>query len=187
MRRTGWLIAIAALAAAGTALGQAGTGGPAAQEQGRAQAAGPSARARLADPQGRAVGEATLTQTPQGVLVQVRLDGVPPGGHAFHVHAVGRCAPTFEAAGGHWNPHGRQHGFHGEQGAHAGDLPNVYVPQAGTLRFDAFLPGAALSGGRAALLDDDGAALVLHADPDDYRTDPAGQAGGRIACGVITR
>ena len=101
------------------------------------------------------------------------------------MHEVGRCdAPAFTTAGGHFNPEGKQHGFRNSSGSHAGDLPNVSPPQSGSLTFDVLLPNASLSG-RNALLDADGAAIVVHASADDYLTDPSGNSGSRIACGVI--
>lgn len=147
-----------------------------------------TARAVLRDSVGAQVGAATLTQAPAGVLLRVELTGVPRGVHAFHAHDVGRCdGPGFQSAGGHWNPTHKQHGFLNAAGPHAGDTPNVHVPESGSLSFELLLAGAQLTQGDAALLDANGAALVVHAGPDDYRTDPAGNAGARIACGVIER
>jgi Cu-Zn family superoxide dismutase len=146
----------------------------------------PSARATLQDPKGATVGEITLTQTPGGVLMDATITGLPPGDHAIHLHAVGRCeAPAFTSAGGHYNPTGAEHGFENPKGPHAGDLPNIHVPRDGRLHVEYMLPGVKLEGGATALLDADGAAVVVHARPDDYRTNPAGAAGDRIACGVI--
>lgn len=142
-----------------------------------------SAEATLHDAAKKKVGSATLTETPQGVLVHATLEGIPAGVHAFHVHETGKCEPPFKSAGGHWNPGTKKHGFSAEGGAHAGDLPNVHVPDSGTLEFEVLAPGAKL----AEMLDADGAALVVHAKADDYATDPAGDAGDRIACGVIEK
>lgn len=151
-------------------------------------AAAEAARATLKTPEGKVVGRATLTATPNGTLLRVELDNVPPGERAVHIHAVGRCTPpTFESAGGHFAPGGAKHGFEAAKGPHAGDLPNIHVPASGQLSFERFLEGVPLSGGDQAILDADGAALVIHAKADDYRTDPAGAAGARIACGVIER
>lgn len=133
------------------------------------------------------IGEATLRPMPNGLLVDVRLRDLPPGELGFHVHAVGKCQPPFESAGGHFNPTGDAHGFADPKGPHAGDMPNLVVPESGSVQAQFFLDDVTLSGGRQALLDDDGAALVVHAGADDHRTDPAGDSGKRIACGVVER
>ena len=99
---------------------------------------------------------------------------------------VGVRRPTFESAGGHFNPAGAHHGFSNPDGAHAGDLPNLHVGGAPT-EMEILVPGTTLGSGSTSLLDADGAALVLHGAADDYRSDPAGNAGARIACGVVTR
>jgi Cu-Zn family superoxide dismutase len=143
------------------------------------------AGATLKDADGKEVGTATLTDTPSGVLIRLDLTSVPAGNHAFHIHAVGKCEPPdFKSAGGHFNPDKTEHGLENPEGPHAGDMPNIHVPADGTLNVEVLNVDAALSGD-FALLDEDGAALVIHAGPDDYRTDPAGDAGARIACGVI--
>lgn len=145
-----------------------------------------SARALLRNATGGNVGEATLQQTSGGLLLTADLSGLPPGTHAIHIHAVGQCQPDFSAAGGHFNPASRQHGFRNAQGPHAGDLPNIHVPATGVLRVELLASGASLSGdGR--ILDDDGASIVIHELADDYVTDPAGASGARIACGVVQR
>lgn len=136
---------------------------------------------------GEAIGEAKLTQTPHGVLIQADLSKLSPGPHAFHIHAIGKCEPPFKSAGDHFNPTDKQHGFLDPQGRHAGDLPNVHVTDNGTLKLDVLAPQVTLREGKNQLLDADGAALVLHAKPDDYQSDPAGDAGDRIACGVISQ
>lgn len=140
------------------------------------------ASATLQDATGQVVGEVSLTEGAYGTLVQASLRGIPPGVHAFHVHAVGMCEPPFTSAGGHYNPVGSNHGFMDQDGMHAGDLPNVHVPSSGELEFEAFASRVRLD---AALFDSDGAAIVMHQGPDDYKSDPAGDAGPRIACGVI--
>lgn len=145
-----------------------------------------TAHATLRNPEGQVVGEVSLTDTPNGVLVHATLDGVPPGAHAFHIHQVGRCAPDFSAAGGHLGLDDASHGFLVEGGPHAGDLPNVFVPASGQLEVELRAPAARLRQGPHALLDADGAAIVMHAGPDDYRSQPAGAAGGRIACGAVS-
>jgi Cu-Zn family superoxide dismutase len=146
----------------------------------------PFATARLMDGQGRAVGEAHLQQTTQGVLITLDLNNAVPGTHAVHVHRVGRCdAPTFESAGDHFEPASRQHGYLNPRGHHAGDLPNLEVPASKAARAEHLLADVTLTPGPRSLMDGDGAAIVLHADKDDYLTDPAGASGDRIACGRI--
>lgn len=144
-----------------------------------------SATATLRNAAGETVGTATLTEATVGLLISGTVNGLPAGTHAIHVHAVGQCAPTFAAAGGHFNPAERRHGFRSPAGHHAGDLPNLHVPASGSLTFELTLAGVAL-GGTDGLMDADGASLVIHAGADDYVTDPAGAAGDRIACGVIS-
>jgi Cu-Zn family superoxide dismutase len=134
------------------------------------------------------VGQASITDGPNGVIIGLSLRekpaGIPPGAHGFHIHAVGKCEPPFKSAGDHFAPQKRGHGFLSKNGRHAGDLPNIHVPENGTLTVEFFVPDVRLKG-KNALLDEDGAALVIHTKPDDYRSDPSGEAGDRIACGVI--
>ena len=141
----------------------------------------------LKDLRGRTVGKVTLTDAPNGVLIRGRLKGLPKGIHALHFHEVGKCEPPFKTAGGHFNPTQKTHGMLDPGGAHAGDLPNVVVPKGGKVDFEAFAPNLTLATGSTALLDADGTALVLHAKADDHHTQPSGDAGDRIACGVIGR
>jgi Cu-Zn family superoxide dismutase len=149
-------------------------------------AAAQSASAPLKDAQGKEVGSANLTQTPHGVLINVAVKGLPPGEHAFHVHAVGKCEPPFTSAGGHFNPAGKKHGMLAAEGFHAGDMPNLHVPQSGDLTVEVINADITLEKGKPnSVFDADGSAIVIHAKSDDYKTDPAGDAGGRIACGVI--
>jgi Cu-Zn family superoxide dismutase len=143
-----------------------------------------SATANLADRTGRSVGTATFTNSAQGVLISASFQGLGPGTHGIHVHETGICTPPFETAGAHHNPGNRQHGFRNAQGPHAGDLPNIHVSPSGTLTVELLLPGVTLSGERA-LLDGDGSALVVHANADDYTTEPSGNSGERVACGLI--
>lgn len=142
------------------------------------------ARAAMANANGESVGEVVLSQTPHGTLLHAKLTGLPPGAHAFHVHTVGKCEPPFKSAGGHFNPDGVKHGILAEDGVHAGDMPNIHVPESGALEIEVLNTFLMLD---ASLFDDDGAAIVIHDGPDDYKTDPAGAAGPRIACGVIEK
>jgi superoxide dismutase, Cu-Zn family len=150
-------------------------------------AAGDKATAQMKDRDGKIIGTITLIETPQGVLLTGGLTGLPPGPHGFHIHAVGQCQPPFTSAGEHFNPDNRKHGFHDARGSHAGDLPNLHAHPGGQAMVDAIAPGVTLSGGAKSLLDQDGAAIVIHARADDYRTDPAGESGDRIVCGIVTK
>jgi len=144
------------------------------------------ASAVLKDKDGKEVGKVELTDTPSGVLMRLTLDGVPPGDHAVHVHTVGKCEPPdFKSAGPHFNPDDTKHGLMNAEGPHAGDMPNLHVPEGGKLTVELLNEMVTLDA-EPALLDDDGSAIVVHATSDDYQTDPAGNAGDRIACGVVT-
>jgi len=117
---------------------------------------------------------------------QPRPDSVPPGEHAFHIHAFGKCEPQdFKSAGPHFDPDQTRHGYLNPEWSHAGDMPNLHVPADGKLQVEILVPNVSLSD-EAPLLDAEGSALVIHAGADDYKTDPAGNSGDRIACGVIT-
>lgn len=143
----------------------------------------------LVNSSGQTIGEVHAWQTAGGVTFRIDATGLPHGIHGIHVHSVGRCdPPDFASAGPHWNPAGRKHGFNNPAGPHAGDLYNVEVAANGALGATLTLPGASLTapaGTPGALLDADGASLVLHAQADDYVTDPSGNSGARIACAVI--
>lgn len=141
-----------------------------------------SASAALSNPEGEPVGTVELTETPNGTVVIAHLENLPEGAHGFHIHETGECTPPFTSAGGHYNPDGTSHGFVSPGGAHAGDLPNIHVPASGSLTIEYFATGLTVSN---ELLDEDGAAVVIHAGPDDYESDPSGDAGSRIACGVL--
>jgi superoxide dismutase, Cu-Zn family len=144
------------------------------------------AKATLKDATGKEVGQAELVQTPQGVLVKLSLKGAVAGDHAFHVHAVGKCEPPFTSAGGHFNPGAKKHGIEAAEGAHAGDMPNLHIPASGELVVEIANPMISLVKGQPnSVFDADGSALVIHAAADDYKSDPTGNAGDRIACGVI--
>lgn len=153
---------------------------------GSLSAHGQTAKAPLKDATGKDVGAVDLIQTPHGVLLKLSLKGISAGEHAFHVHAVGKCEPPFTSAGGHFNPGGRKHGMEAADGAHAGDMPNLHVPASGELVVEVANPAISLVKGQPnSVFDADGSAIVIHAGADDYKTDPAGNAGDRIACGVI--
>jgi Cu-Zn family superoxide dismutase len=147
-----------------------------------------SGRAILKDVGGKEVGTATFTSGEGGVKVDVKVAGLEPGKHGIHVHAVGKCEPPeFKSAGGHFNPFGKKHGLRNPEGLHAGDLPNLEVGKDGKARATFIAKGATLGEGEGSLFGPEGTALVIHADPDDEKTDPAGASGARIACGVIDR
>lgn len=153
-----------------------------------AGAAAAQDRAQLAAGlQGEGVGGAvTLTETASGaVLVRIEASGFAPGWHGFHFHENGICTGDFESAGGHVAA-GLSHGLASQGGPHPGDLPNIYVHDDGVVRAEFFTRGVTLSQeGDVRLLDDDGAAVVIHAGPDDYTSQPSGNAGARVACGVL--
>jgi Cu-Zn family superoxide dismutase len=146
-------------------------------------------QAVLKDKMGQQVGLATLTEGPSGVRIEVAGVGLPPGPKGIHIHAVGKCEPPeFTSAGAHFNPAGKKHGRLSPDGVHAGDLPNLMVTPLGAAGLDVTTKAVTLKGGvPASLFGAGGTSLVIHALPDDERTDPTGNSGGRIACGVIAR
>jgi Cu-Zn family superoxide dismutase len=141
------------------------------------------ASADIRDVAGKKVGEALLEQRDGDMEITATFSGLSPGVHAFHIHEVGKCDPPFESAGGHFNPTRKQHGKDNPAGPHAGDLPNLDVPQSGGTKVEITINNVPLG----SLLDADGAALVIHEGADDYTSDPDGKAGKRVACGVIRR
>ena len=146
-------------------------------------AGGARATAMLRTATGIDAGRATATEVAGGIRYTLDVKGLPAGMHGAHIHTTGRCdGPDFTTAGGHWNPTTRKHGSMNPQGPHDGDLPNLTIGSDGRGTLGVTVPGATMAG----LLDADGAAIVVHAGPDDLMSDPAGNSGGRIACGVFT-
>jgi Cu-Zn family superoxide dismutase len=144
------------------------------------------AQAALLDTGGKAIGVATFRDARLGVVVDLRIVGLKKGEHGTHIHAVGKCeTPDFATAGAHFNPNGKQHGLHNANGPHSGDLPNLVVGDDGSGHLSYVDPLLSLEPGAANSII--GLSIVVHADPDDERTDPAGNSGGRIACGVINK
>lgn len=144
-----------------------------------------TASAEFIDTEGAAVGMATLTDTPEGVLFEIEVSGLPGERWlALHVHEVGECDPGdgFQSAGGHYNPTDRAHGYHAEDGPHAGDMPNQYVGADGTMRAHVFNSFVTLGHGEADVI---GQSIIIHEGEDDYQSQPTGEAGGRLACAVI--
>lgn len=145
-------------------------------------------RFTMADAQGRSVADASLEQDAGGVQISLTTMSMPAGSYGLHLHTVGRCdAPSFESAGAHWNPTAAQHGRDNPAGAHLGDLPNLEVAADGRGSVDFSVANAAMEGGANPLRDPDGTALMIHAAADDYKTDPSGNSGARIACGVVPK
>lgn len=145
------------------------------------------ASARIVDAAGDRIGWARLVEDAAGrVHVNVQVDGLAPGRHGIHLHAVASCVgPGFTSAGGHHNPLGAEHGLDNPAGAHAGDLPNLRVNVAGRGHLEAVTDRATLSSGPLSLFDRDGSAIIIHLSEDDQVTNPTGNSGARVACGVI--
>lgn len=192
MKLAHWLISgfsAAALAACATDreagdLAAAGDPGPPAA----VSTIGPARLAAdLRDSSGRVRARATAETSGDSLRVRVEAAGMSAGAYGVHLHTVGRCDPPgFETAGPHWNPTNQMHGKDNPRGMHKGDLPNLMVGTDGRGSFEYTIPNAGLSGMLpTALIDGDGAAVVIHAKADDFRTDPSGNSGGRIACGVL--
>jgi len=149
-------------------------------------AAAQTAKATLKTADGKDAGSASLTQTPAGVLIALSVKNLPAGEHAFHVHAVGKCEAPFTSAGGHFNPESKKHGLMAGEGHHAGDMPNLHIPASGEISVEVVNASITLDKGKPnSVFGPNGTAIVVHAGKDDYKTDPTGDAGGRIACGVI--
>jgi Cu-Zn family superoxide dismutase len=152
------------------------------------QAMPAAARADFVNAKGEKIGTATLAPVQGGVRIEFNVSQLPPGMHALHIHTTGRCeGPDFMSAGGHFNPGMKQHGKDNPMGAHAGDLPNFVVDAQGRGQGTVTAMGVTLGNGDNSLFHTGGTALMVHAAADDYKTDPTGNAGGRLACGVIQR
>jgi superoxide dismutase, Cu-Zn family len=156
-------------------------------------AAKPPAKAKpvtvkLNDGTGKSVGTATLSADPGGVKIVLAVKGLAAGDHAIHVHETATCtAPDFKSAGGHFNPDHKKHGKDSPDGAHAGDMPNFTVDAKGASTATIIATGVTLTDGDHSVFTNGGTALVIHDKADDMKTDPAGAAGDRIACGVIKK
>jgi Cu-Zn family superoxide dismutase len=147
-----------------------------------------SAHADIMDAQGSKVGTARITAAADGVSILVNVEKMPPGTHGIHIHTIGKCeGPAFTTAGGHFNPDMKKHGKDNPDGPHAGDLLNLEVGADGAGKATLHAMGVTLGGGPNSLFHDGGTAIVIHATADDYKTDPSGNSGARIACGVIEK
>ena len=143
---------------------------------------------KLADGKGQPVGTAKISQSKSGVAIKLDVKGLTPGEHALHFHGTAKCeGPAFTTAGGHFNPTMHQHGKDNPMGSHAGDMANFTVGPKGTAKATIANSAVTLGDGPNSLFTNGGTALMIHAKGDDYKTDPAGNAGDRIDCGVITK
>jgi Cu-Zn family superoxide dismutase len=153
-----------------------------------AQSAAQSARADIVNAQGQKIGTATIRRADGGIRIDVQVSQLPPGTHGIHVHTVGKCeGPAFTSAGGHLNPTSKKHGKDNPEGPHAGDLLNIQVQASGDSKASLLDPNVTLGDGPNSLFHEGGTSIVIHEKTDDYKTDPAGNSGARIACGVIVQ
>jgi Cu-Zn family superoxide dismutase len=148
----------------------------------------PNKVVNLQNGQGKAVGTATLSPAAQGVSIKLNLHDLTPGDHAIHVHQTAKCeGPDFKSAGGHFNPDSKHHGLENPEGPHAGDIPNFIVDANGKSKATVLAKGVTMGDGANSVFTGGGTALVIHAKADDNKTDPSGNSGDRIACGVIAK
>ena len=146
-----------------------------------------TARADIIGIDGKTIGEARLTQGATGVLIHLKVAGLPPGAKGLHLHSHGTCEPHtgFKSAKGHVGLVKGGHGLLNPRGPEAGDLPNIFIAADGKGEMEAYTTLVSLTAGEHNLLDSDGSTFVIHAAPDDHKSQPIGGAGGRIACGII--